>query len=78
MSKSPDPTPMELLKDALANRPQDIIVCYSKCWPCNFGDHDKAWHTWVDDEDVAHALSIGRPNPSSQRCGCYCQKDAKP
>ena len=68
-------TERDELAEALRTRPQDILVCYSKCWPCNFGDHSKRWHTWADEEDIEHALSNGRPDPSSQRCGCYCQKE---
>lgn len=53
-----------------------IIVCYRQCWGCMFDQHDGEWHTWADSEDVEHALSIGRPDPSDQRCGCYCCADA--
>jgi hypothetical protein len=52
------------------------MICYSKCWSCMFNEHAKGWHTWADGDDVAHALSIGRPDPSDQRCGCYCQREA--
>ena len=65
---------MDQLLEALKNRPESVMVCYTKCWSCQFGEHDKTCHTWADDEDVAHALSTGQPDPSSQRCGCCCQK----
>jgi hypothetical protein len=64
--------------EVLKNQPASVMVCYSKCWGCMFNDHDPKWHTWADGDDVAHALSIGRPDPSSQRCGCYCQREATP
>jgi hypothetical protein len=51
-----------------------IVVCYTKCWSCQFGEHTKAWHTWADEEDVAHAKATGQADPTQQRCGCYCQK----
>jgi hypothetical protein len=56
----------------------DAIVCYTKCWPCNFGDHydPPQWHTWADSEDVEHAQNTGQPDPRTSRCGCDCA-DAK-
>lgn len=68
------PAPIEALMEALRTRPQTIMVCYSKCWSCQFNEHDAGWHTWADGDDVAHALSTGQQDPSRQRCGCYCQK----
>lgn len=52
----------------------DALVCYSKCWSCNFGEHfdPPQWHTWADDEDVECARDAGQPDPTSQRCGCWC------
>jgi len=67
----------EKLLDALRNRPQDIVVCYSKCWSCQFGEHTSEWHGWADEEDIAHAAETGQPDPSKQRCGCYCQREAQ-
>lgn len=55
-----------------------IIVCYTKCWACNFDQHDSKWHPWADFEDVEHAANTGQPDPSDQKCGCYCCADAKP
>lgn len=64
-----------------------IIVCYAKCWPCQFGDHDETPHTWMDDDDRDHAQKTaqfveryGSVMPTweqlaeSHRCGCRCQK----
>lgn len=52
----------------------DAIVCYAKCWPCQFGQHfdPTMWHTWADGEDVQHARNTGQPDPSKSRCGCWC------
>lgn len=57
------------------------IICYSKCWPCQFGEHlDPAEeHTWMDQEDAEHA---GHPWPlppevaAKNVCGCGCAKPA--
>lgn len=57
-------------------QPVGIIVCYTKCWPCNFGSHDAGWHTWADHEDVTHAAATGQADPSDQRCGCWCCAEA--
>ena len=51
-----------------------VIVCYTKCWPCQFGEHTAEWHTRADEEDIDHAAKTGRPDPSTSRCGCYCQR----
>lgn len=52
----------------------DVMVCYQKCWPCNFGQHydPPEWHTWVDSEDVEAAEAAGQPAPTKSRCGCFC------
>lgn len=50
------------------------IVCYSKCYSCMFGlcPSPRRWHSWADDEDIAHAAEHGLPDPSDSRCGCSC------
>jgi len=54
----------------------DIIACYSKCWPCNFGEcpEPAEWHGWADFEDIEHAEATGQDVAAlkAQRCGCYC------
>lgn len=52
----------------------NYIVCYTKCWGCMTGEHfdPERWHQWADGEDVEHAANTGQPDPSGQRCGCYC------
>jgi hypothetical protein len=51
-----------------------MIICYSKCWPCQFGQHfdPPQWHTWADGDDILHARNTGQPDPSKSRCGCFC------
>lgn len=50
------------------------VICYTKCWPCQFGQHHTPpqWHTWADDDDIRHAVTTCRPDPSTSRCGCPC------
>lgn len=55
-----------------------VIVCYARCWACQFGQHfdpPKA-HTWMDEDDAAHAgvtLPVD-PNEPGRLCGCDCAK----
>jgi hypothetical protein len=53
-----------------------VIICWTKCWPCNFGQHPGGEHTWADADDIEHAQNTGQPDPSSQSCGCWCVKEA--
>lgn len=61
--------------------PKIAIVCYAKCWPCNFGEHPAEPHTWMDDDDAGSAgvevsstpegwAALAREKP----CGCWCMK----
>jgi hypothetical protein len=63
-----------------------VIVCYAKCTPCQFGEHPRDPHTWMESEDLEHA---GMPTPSTEEawleldlskpCGCHCnQRQAVP
>lgn len=49
-----------------------MIICYARCWPCTAGQHydPPQWHTWADDQDIAHAT--GQADPRQSRCGCDC------
>jgi len=55
-----------------------MIICYSQCWPCMFGQHSPGWHTWADVDDIEHAAATGQPDPSTSRCGCYCAGEPAP
>lgn len=63
--------------DAL--RAGNAIVCYSKCWPCQFGQCSDEPHTWMNDEDAAHAGLTVPKTPeewaalaADRPCGCNC------
>lgn len=56
-----------------------VIICYAKCWPCQFASHfdPPQAHTWMDDEDREHALSTGQITADmdlakERLCGCWC------
>lgn len=55
---------------------ENEIVCYAKCWGCQFGQHydPPAWHGWADGEDLEHAKTMGQDVEAIklQRCGCEC------
>lgn len=51
------------------------IVCPTTCWACKFDQHDPEWHTWADEDDIAHCAATGQSDPSTQQCGCWCQKE---
>ena len=70
--------------DAL--RAGNAIVCYAKCWPCQFGQCSTEPHTWMDDEDAAHAGLTVPKTPEEwaalaveKPCGCDCnQREVTP
>lgn len=69
---TPDP---ELAKQLLAALQGETpaIVCYSRCWDCQFDQHHNPPkpHPWADDEDREHAQATGQPAPTGN-CACHC------
>jgi hypothetical protein len=53
------------------------IVCYSRCWSCQFDQHydPPKPHPWADDEDREHAAATGQPEPTGN-CACTCARSA--
>jgi hypothetical protein len=62
--------------------PALAIICYSKCWDCQFGHHSGKPHTWMDSEDIEFAKDVAWPETpeawaalaQSHPCGCWCLK----
>jgi hypothetical protein len=54
----------------------DALVCYAKCWPCQFGQCDDMPHTWMDADDREHAgipASMSLVELAAEKpCGCPC------
>lgn len=48
------------------------IVHYARCWSCITRQCPGGDHRWADDEDIAHAISIGQPESANGVCGCQC------
>jgi hypothetical protein len=79
MSDQPKATPDQVAALTAAIKSGDAIVCYSKCWPCQFGQCSDGPHTWMDDDDREHA-GIPAPTGHAERaafaaehpCGCHC------
>ena len=74
MTDKPTPEEAATLLAALQGQ-APAIVCYSRCWPCQFGQHydPPQPHTWADDEDRAHAKATGQHEPTGN-CACHCAK----
>ena len=60
---------------AALNGQAPAIVCYTRCWPCQFDQHydPPQPHPWADDEDREHAKATGRPEPTGN-CACSCAR----
>jgi hypothetical protein len=81
MADKPKLTPQQAADVLNALKRGEAIVCLTKCWPCQFGQHTDSPHTWMDDEDIEHA---GLPAPTGHAsraklaterpCGCYCNE----
>lgn len=69
---------MRQVAEAIASG--QVVVHYAKCWPCQVYprqcyDPPQA-HTWMDEDDAAHAgvtLPVD-PNEAGRLCGCDCAK----
>lgn len=79
MTDQPKPTPKQLADVVDALKQGTAIVCYAKCWPCQFGQCTDQPHTWMDDEDRQHA---GVPAGTTaaeladlKPCGCPCMAE---
>lgn len=76
MTDLPKPTPEHVAAVVDAIKQGSAIVCYAKCWPCQFGDHDDQPHTWMDSDDREHAgipASTTAAELAEQKpCGCWC------
>ncbi len=65
-----------------------MIICYAKCWPCQFAEDDSQHlaepHTWMDVDDLDHAKETGQVPKDitkeqlaiSHPCGCWCVRRA--
>lgn len=60
--------------------PVRAMVSYATCNDCRVDEHrdPPEWHTWADDEDIAHAKAIGGSDPTKSRCGCLCARAVRP
>lgn len=80
MPTPPEPD-MTVEEVAEAIRSGGAIVCFAKCWACQFDEHPVDPHTWMDEDDMESAKV---PVPSSPEgwerlavekpCGCWCMK----
>ena len=77
---APERTPPDDTTPDLSNVDwSQAVVCYTRCWSCQFDYHQKPpkAHTWMDEEDAEHA---GHPWPlppeiaAAKPCACPCAK----
>lgn len=47
-------------------------VHYARCWDCMTMQCPGGQHRWACQEDIYHAVSIGKPESAEGRCGCPC------
>jgi len=47
-------------------------IHFARCDYCMYGQCPGGDHRWANDDDIAHAASIGRPETAEGRCGCPC------
>jgi hypothetical protein len=76
VTDQPKLTPKQAAEIVDALRLGNSIVCYAKCWPCQFGQCSDEPHTWMDDEDREHAgIPADKPLAelaAERPCGCRC------
>lgn len=86
MTDAPKLTPEAAAEIVAAIKSGDAIVCYAKCWPCQFGQHDTypKPHTWMDAEDIEHAGLTAPTTPEAwaelakdKPCGCHCMAEVR-
>jgi hypothetical protein len=81
MSDQPKLTEEQAAEIVAALTAGNAIVCYSKCWGCQFGQCTDGPHTWMDDEDITHAGLAMPTTPegwaalaTEKPCGCHCNR----
>ncbi len=47
-------------------------IHYARCWPCMTAQCPGGPHRWAGDDDIAHAVSIGKPDSADGPCACRC------
>jgi len=79
VTDQPKLTPDAAAEIVAAIRQGSAIVCYAKCWPCQFGQCTDEPHTWMDDDDREHAgipASATAAELATQKpCGCHCMAE---
>ncbi|MFY1595457.1 hypothetical protein [Micromonospora sp. WMMD737] len=57
------------------------VVCYSRCWSCQFGQHEGGPHTWMDAEDAEFSPTVAtvpgnahawKALAETHPCNCWC------
>lgn len=57
------------------------LICYARCWSCQFGQHEGGPHTWMDEEDAEFSKTVATVPRNAHAwkalaerhpCGCWC------
>ena len=65
---------------ALRETAPAVMVCLTRCYPCQFDEHPGRPHTWMAQDDAEHA---GHPWPlpdetaAENPCGCRCAEEPR-
>lgn len=51
-----------------------VMVCLARCWECMCAQCPGGEHRWADQDDIDHAVIIGKPESAEGICGCHCTK----
>lgn len=79
MTSEPTPLTPEIATQIVeALRSGNARISLTRCYPCQFGEHDKQPHTWMNAEDREHAgISIAATDAevaAAHPCGCHCNR----
>jgi hypothetical protein len=66
--------PLDLAEVSAALREGRWLVHYARCEECISSCHHEPcqWHPWAGVDDLRWAAEHGHPDPSGQRCACFC------
>lgn len=65
-------TPEELLRAIFGG---GAMVCMARCESCQWGQHPGGDHRWAGQDDIDHAVAIGKPETAEGICGCDCTRE---
>lgn len=81
MNDQPKLTPEQAAEVGAAIRDGNYVVSHTRCYPCQFGEHDDQPHTWMNAEDREHAgvsIALTAAEMADEHpCGCHCNQPGR-